>query len=54
MSSKGAVFKSLWTRAEPGVDYEEETLPGDQQCQGAGKLRVRLVQDRGIYLYGLL
>ena len=45
-SSKGAVFKSLWTRAEPGGDYEGgETVPGDQQCQGGGKLRVRLVQD---------
>lgn len=29
--SEGAVFKSLWTRAEPGRDYEGgETVPGDQ------------------------
>lgn len=54
-SSEGTVFKSLWTRTEPGGDYEGgETMPGDQQCQGRGKLRVRLVQDQGIYLYGLL
>lgn len=54
-SSKGAVFKSLWRRAEPGGDYEGgKTAPGDQQHQGGGKLRVRLVRDRGIYLYGLL
>lgn len=54
-SSEGTVFKSLWTRAEPGGDYEGgETMPGDQQCLGRGKLRVRLVQDQGIYLYGLL
>lgn len=54
-SSKGAGFKSLWTGAEPGGDYEGGgTAPGDQQCQRGGKLRVRLVQDRGIYLYGLL
>lgn len=33
---------------------ERRTVPGGQQCQGGGKLRVRLVQDRGIYLYGLL
>lgn len=54
-SSEGTVFKSLWRRAEPGGDYEGgETMPEDQQCQGRGKLRVRLVQDQGIYLYGLL
>jgi len=55
-SSKGDVFKSLRARAEPGGDYEggETTPPGDERCQGGGKLRVRLVQDRGIYLYVLL
>lgn len=52
---KRSCFKSLWTRVEPGGDYKgEEPAPRDQQCQGRGKLRVRLVRDRGIYLYGLL
>lgn len=52
--TKRSSFKSVWPGDESGGDYKGEAVPRDPQCQEGGKLRVRLVKDWGIYLYGLL